>query len=52
MPAFNLKAGVLMEHLRPIADGKQIVSLLKEFNNVTLEAIASVNIFLFLKHLS
>ena len=43
MSDFNSKGDILMEHLRQMADGKQIVTLLKEFNHVTLEAIGSVH---------
>jgi hypothetical protein len=42
MGEFNLKGDILMEHLRPMADGKEMITLLKELNHITLEAIASV----------
>jgi hypothetical protein len=43
MTEFNAKGDILMEHLRLKADGKQIITLLKEFNHAALDAIASVN---------
>ena len=42
MSEFNAKGDILMEHLRLKADGKQVVTLLKEFNHAALDAIASV----------
>ena len=42
MTEFNSKGDILMERLRSIADGKQTITLLKELNRATLEAIASV----------
>ena len=39
---FNTKGDILMEHLRLKADGKQIVTLLKEFNHAALDSIACV----------
>ncbi len=39
---FNDKAEILMERLRSLADGKTTISLLDEFNNITLDAIAKV----------
>ena len=37
---FNVKADMLMERLRGLADDKTIVQLLYEFNHATLDAIA------------
>jgi hypothetical protein len=42
MGEFNSKGDILMEHLRPIAEQKQMIALIKEFNHTTLDAIASV----------
>lgn len=42
---FNVKADILMERLRTMADGKKIVVLLNELNNTALDAIAQVKQF-------
>ena len=42
MGVFDSMGNILMDHLRPMADGKKIISLLNEFSNVTLDAVASV----------
>ena len=39
---FNIKADILMERLRSLADGKTTIKLLNEFNRATLDAIAQV----------
>jgi hypothetical protein len=39
---FNVKADMLLERLRLFSDGKTIVSLFKELNHATLDAIAQV----------
>ena len=43
---FNTTADMLMEKLRSVADGKQMVDLLSEFQCTAVDAIAEVN-FLF-----
>nr|UOU03257.1 cytochrome P450 3049B1-1 [Brachionus rubens] len=42
MEEFNTKSDLLMEKLRTMADGKQVITLLDEFNNMTLDVIATV----------
>ncbi|CAF0954298.1 unnamed protein product [Brachionus calyciflorus] len=42
MEEFNLKSKILMEKFRTFADGKQIISILDEFNNMTMDVIATV----------
>ena len=42
---FNSTGNSLMEYLRELANGKQTVTLLNEFNKTTLKAIASVDNF-------
>ena len=42
---FNVKADILMERLRTMADGKKIVVLLNELKNTALDAIAQVKQF-------
>lgn len=39
---FNVKADMLSERLRSMADGKTMINLLNELNNTTLDAIAQV----------
>jgi hypothetical protein len=39
---FNVKADILMDRLRSMADGKTIVLLLNELNNTALDAIVQV----------
>ena len=39
---FNTKADMLLERLRLFSDGKTVVSLFKELNHATLDAIAQV----------
>ncbi len=47
---FNLKADLLMERFRSLADGKTIVTLFNEINRAALDIIASVNLFIFSTH--
>ena len=42
MNEFNEKGNTLIEYLKKKADGKTEITLLKEFNHVTLDIIASV----------
>nr|ATW72319.1 cytochrome p450 CYP3049B6 [Brachionus calyciflorus] len=42
MEEFNLKSKILMEKFRTLADGKQMISILDEFNNMTMDIIATV----------
>ena len=43
MPIFNSKADILIEKLRNVADGKTSITLLDEFNSITLDLIAHVS---------
>ena len=39
---FNTKCDILLDKFRSMSDGKQEVVMLDNFNNVTLDAIATV----------
>ena len=47
---FNIKADLLMERFRILADGKTVVTLFNEINRAALDIIASVNLFIFFSH--
>ncbi len=47
---FNLKADLLMERFRSLADGKTVVTLFNEINRAALDIIASVNLFILSTH--
>ena len=42
---FNIKADILMERLRSLADGKTSFKLFPEINHATLDVIATVKKF-------
>lgn len=42
MKEFNVKADMLMERLRTLADGKTQVKMTKEFNRAVFDIIATV----------
>ena len=46
MKEFNIKADMLMERLRTLADGKTQVKMAKEFNRAVFDIIASVIIII------
>ena len=48
---FNIKADMLMERLRTLADGKTIVELYPEFNRATFDAISQVYLIYILQYI-
>jgi hypothetical protein len=42
---FNIKADILMERLRSMADGRTVVVLINELNSIALEALVQVGFF-------